>query len=796
MGSSSGSVHGRGSNATSTSTPASFASSSATSQAALSTAVVPPSTGVIVAAVSAVAPTLSASAAAAAPLLTLTVIASDAHVGASADICTSSRADSGGGGSSGTSTKKRFTLFGRHSGSGTNLAGLLTTSVVVSSSSSTPPVGPEEGGAVHQASRATFSTSPIRGVGGSSSGSGGMAGVKAGLPAISSSSSVSSLMTSRSSAGSRSGTNLAGLLTTIVQHLPPFTSVQSTNTASSSNSSSGIVPASLHDSRGSGGGENMNVRAGSSPVPHLTSSVVVSPSPVHASAPHWQLHSLLPHTTQVPLVQPQVRIPPGAATSTLHGDPFSTPPTAAAASAATVSLSPSQPMAINLPAIPPPKRLAKKAVGGKAASGTGAATSSSPAAATAVASASPAAAGASPVLTHTTAVASPVVSSVLTVPTTATMTTGKSVMAPASSPLALAAPLIVIPSPIPSAATVAPPPPPPPPITAGRTVLTHFHRRSVAAASVSIASAATPAVSSSGSHAATPQHVSGPVLAAATAASAVINPGASNSAPLPVIRGGAVGHKTPTAPLPPTASDITSAGRGVAPLISLAAPAAAASAASVVGQPLPPPARAHISLADFELMSVLGTGSFGKVLLVSRRAPPTPAASSRHPHPHAGPAPDDVGRLYAMKVLHKANILARSQVTHTLTERRVLSFTRHPFLVGLHYAFQTREKLFLVLDFAAGGELFYHLSRAGPFSESAARFYAAELVLALGHLHSRGVVYRDLKPENVLLSSDGHVKLADFGLAKDGVQSATGGTSSFCGTPEYLSPEVLNRTGQ
>eukprot|EP01041_Mallomonas_annulata_P001136 gene1136-2202_t len=119
----------------------------------------------------------------------------------------------------------------------------------------------------------------------------------------------------------------------------------------------------------------------------------------------------------------------------------------------------------------------------------------------------------------------------------------------------------------------------------------------------------------------------------------------------------------------------------------------------------------------------------------------------------------------------------------------------HPFIVKLHYAFQTSTKLCLVLDFASGGELFFHLSRLKRFSESMTRFYAAEIALALRALHDVGVAYRDLKPENILLDAEGHVKLADFGLAKEGVREVHVGAFSMCGTPEYLSPEVLDRQG-
>mmetsp|Transcript_1930 Transcript_1930/g.2658 ORF Transcript_1930/g.2658 Transcript_1930/m.2658 type:complete len:595 (+) Transcript_1930:77-1861(+) len=181
-----------------------------------------------------------------------------------------------------------------------------------------------------------------------------------------------------------------------------------------------------------------------------------------------------------------------------------------------------------------------------------------------------------------------------------------------------------------------------------------------------------------------------------------------------------------------------------------------------------------VGLEDFELIRVIGKGSFGKVTLVRKKT-------------------DD--KMYAMKVLSKTNIIKRKQVEHTKTERRVLGTINHPFIVRLHYAFQTEDKLFFVLDYAAGGELFFHLSRMKKFSEAATRFYCAEITLALEELHAHDVVYRDLKPENILLDGEGHIKLVDFGLAKEGVSEPAEGANSLCGTPEYLSPEVLNRQG-
>jgi len=155
----------------------------------------------------------------------------------------------------------------------------------------------------------------------------------------------------------------------------------------------------------------------------------------------------------------------------------------------------------------------------------------------------------------------------------------------------------------------------------------------------------------------------------------------------------------------------------------------------------------------------------------------------------------ETGQLFAMKILRKTHLVKRRQIERTRTERKVLSVVNHPFIMKLHYAFQSTDKLYLVLDYCPGGELFFHLSRFRRFPERVARFYSAELLLAIGHLHKRGIIYRDLKPENVLLDADGHVKLGDFGLAKAGITSPLQGASSMCGTPEYMAPEVLAQQG-
>ncbi|GFZ47785.1 protein kinase C [Saitozyma sp. JCM 24511] len=185
------------------------------------------------------------------------------------------------------------------------------------------------------------------------------------------------------------------------------------------------------------------------------------------------------------------------------------------------------------------------------------------------------------------------------------------------------------------------------------------------------------------------------------------------------------------------------------------------------------PAQTPLTIDSFELLKVIGKGSFGKVMQVRKR---------------------DTLRIYALKTLRKAHIVSRSEVTHTLAERTVLAQVNCPFIVPLKFSFQSTEKLYLVLAFVNGGELFHHLQREGKFNETRSRFYAAELLLALEHLHGFNVVYRDLKPENILLDYTGHIALCDFGLCKLNM-SNTDTTNTFCGTPEYLAPELLSGHG-
>uniref|UniRef100_A0A8B9SRB7 Ribosomal protein S6 kinase n=1 Tax=Anas platyrhynchos TaxID=8839 RepID=A0A8B9SRB7_ANAPL len=153
----------------------------------------------------------------------------------------------------------------------------------------------------------------------------------------------------------------------------------------------------------------------------------------------------------------------------------------------------------------------------------------------------------------------------------------------------------------------------------------------------------------------------------------------------------------------------------------------------------------------------------------------------------------DAGKLYAMKVLKKATIVQKAKTTeHTRTERQVLEHIRQsPFLVTLHYAFQTDTKLHLILDYINGGELFTHLSQRERFSENEVQIYIGEIVLALEHLHKLGIIYRDIKLENILLDSDGHVVLTDFGLSKEFLTDENERAYSFCGTIEYMAPDIV-----
>lgn len=189
---------------------------------------------------------------------------------------------------------------------------------------------------------------------------------------------------------------------------------------------------------------------------------------------------------------------------------------------------------------------------------------------------------------------------------------------------------------------------------------------------------------------------------------------------------------------------------------------------------------AHI-LKNYKLDHLLGEGAHGKVFLC-HKIPSKKKKKSKKPP-----------KQYAIKILNKKHILDKNEFEHTKAEKLVMKHVHHPFIVGLKYSFVTNKSLCFVMEFMKGGELFQHLKRMKRFTENQTKFIAACIILALGHLHNSGFIYRDLKPENVLFTEKGYVKLTDFGLAKCMKEESI--TTTFCGTPEYMSPEVILSRG-
>ena len=186
-----------------------------------------------------------------------------------------------------------------------------------------------------------------------------------------------------------------------------------------------------------------------------------------------------------------------------------------------------------------------------------------------------------------------------------------------------------------------------------------------------------------------------------------------------------------------------------------------------------------VAIQDFDMIKVVGKGAFGKVFLVAKRDGP------------------DAGQQYAMKVLDKHIIEQKGQVAHTKSERDILHEIQHPFIVYLHYAFQSHKKLYMVTDFYPGGNLFAHVTkarRAGGFEEPRTKFYAAELCQALDFLHQHNIVYRDLKLENILMDVDGHIVLTDFGLSKVAPSRLSSPSIVTAARPESRSPYSPCRT--
>ncbi|KIX95752.1 cAMP-dependent protein kinase type 2 [Fonsecaea multimorphosa CBS 102226] len=201
-----------------------------------------------------------------------------------------------------------------------------------------------------------------------------------------------------------------------------------------------------------------------------------------------------------------------------------------------------------------------------------------------------------------------------------------------------------------------------------------------------------------------------------------------------------------------------------------AAPVVSPAGGVVDSKPVQRQTKGKYTLTDFAIQRTLGTGSFGRVHLVQ----------SKHNQ-----------RFYAIKVLKKAQVVKMKQIEHTNDERRMLQRVKHPFLITLWGTFQDSKNLYMVMDFIEGGELFSLLRKSQRFPNPVAKFYAAEVTLALEYLHGQNIIYRDLKPENLLLDRHGHVKITDFGFAKEVPDI----TWTLCGTPDYLAPEVVASKG-
>lgn len=177
---------------------------------------------------------------------------------------------------------------------------------------------------------------------------------------------------------------------------------------------------------------------------------------------------------------------------------------------------------------------------------------------------------------------------------------------------------------------------------------------------------------------------------------------------------------------------------------------------------------------DFKILKLVGRGTFGKVYLVKN---------------------SQNNQVYAMKSIRKDVVIDHEAMESLKVEKLILLQVKHPFIISMEHVFAKSLRIYFVMQFVQGGELFKHLSEQRRFSEQRVKFYAAQIALALGYLHKSNIYYRDLKPENILLGLDGYILLADFGLAKINQMQDGAEPNSFCGTPEYISPEMIVGSG-
>jgi len=175
-------------------------------------------------------------------------------------------------------------------------------------------------------------------------------------------------------------------------------------------------------------------------------------------------------------------------------------------------------------------------------------------------------------------------------------------------------------------------------------------------------------------------------------------------------------------------------------------------------------------LEDYEILTTIGTGTFGRVVLVRDK---------------------ETKNYFALKLMAITEVIRLKQIEHVKNEKEILSSISHPFIVNMSWASHDNTFLYMLMEYVPGGEVFSYLRNFGRFNNSMANFYTSEIICALEYLHSRSIVYRDLKPENLLLDRDGHLKITDFGFAKKLLDR----TWTLCGTPEYLAPEIIQSKG-